>query len=364
MPAVEYLPPSPTLLISRWQRTGPIIALLLLSPVISEVLYGATRISVIFVLIPEILTWGCGALIIRESVRRWNKGWPSMLLLGLALAVAEEWVIQQTSIAPLVGLAKHAYGRVWGVNWVYFLWALGYESVWVVLVPVQLTERLFPARREQPWLRTRGVVIASLVFVVGGCMAWYGWTQRARVMIFHMPPYSPPTLYLVAAVVVIVLLVLAAYTIPAGPSRHSEVSPNAAPSPLLLGMIVTALGSAWAAFVLLGFGCLPAVPYSLALAAGLAWCSLTLFLMQRWTSSSNWGDTHRFALVFGGILGCMLGGFAVFKVGGALRIDWIGKAILNVAAVAWLIMIGRTIVGRTIVGRTIDGAPRITESSR
>jgi|SRR5580658_154962 hypothetical protein len=371
MPPVEYAPPltAPALPISRWQRTGPIVALLLLSPIISEVLYGATRISVIFVLIPEILTWGCAALIIRESVRRWNKGWQSMLLLGLALAVAEEWVIQQTSIAPLVGLAKHAYGRVWGVNWVYSLWALGYESVWVVLVPVHLTELLFPARRDQPWLRTRGLVIASLVFVVGACMAWYGWTQRARVMIFHMPPYSPPPLYLAAAVAVIVLLILAAYTAPSvhlrhSEVRHSEVIPNAAPSPQLVGMIVTALGSGWAAFVLLGFGSLPGVPYSLALGAGLAWCGLTLFLMRRWTSSSDWGDAHRFALVFGGILGCMLGGFAVFKIGGALRIDWIGKAILNVAAVAWLIMIGRTIVGRTIVGRTIDGAPRITESSR
>ena len=371
MPPVECAPPStaPALPISRWQRAGPVVALLLLSPVISEVLYGATRISVIFVLVPEILTWGCGALIIRESVRRWNRGWPSMLLLGLALAVAEEWVIQQTSIAPLVGLAKHAYGRVWGINWVYFLWALGYESVWVVLVPVQLTELLFPSRREQPWLRTRGLVIASLVFVLGACMAWYGWTQRARVMIFHMPPYSPPPRYLAAALAVFVLLILAAYAMPSAHSRHNEVSPNAAPSPVLLGMIVTVLGSAWAAFVLLGFGSVPAVPFSLALAAGLAWCGLTLFLMRRWTSSSNWGDTHRFALVFGGILGCMLGGFAVFQLGGALRIDWIGKAILNAAAVAWLIMVGRTMAGRTMVGRTMadrtfDSARRVTESSR
>jgi len=361
MPIVEYAsPPTATMLpISRWQRTGPIVALLLLSPVISEVLYGATRISVIFVLVPEILTWGCGALLIRECVRRWNKGWPSMLLLGLSLAVAEEWVIQQTSIAPMVGLAQHAYGRVWGVNWVYFLWALGYESVWVVLLPVQLTELLFPARREQPWLRTRGLVIATLVFVVGACMAWYGWTQRARVLIFHMPPYSPPPLYLAGAIAVIVLLILAAYTLPQARRGNSQVGSSTAPSPVLAGSVVTALGSAWAAFVLLGFGSLPAIPFLLALAAGVAWCGLTLFLMRRWTSSSNWGDTHRFALVFGGILGCMLGGFAVFKVGGALRIDWIGKAILNVAAVAWLITIGRT-----VAGRTVNSAKRVTESSR
>ncbi len=343
MPTLEYSSAPATTIFpdSRWQRTGPIISLLLLSPVISEVLYGATRISVIFVLVPETLTWGCGALLIRECVRRWRKGWPSMLLMGLALAVAEEWVIQQTSIAPLVGLAQHAYGRVWGVNWVYLLWALGYESVWVVLVPVQLTELLFPSRREQVWLRTRGFVIAGVVFVVGAAMAWYGWTQRARVIIFHMPPYSPPPLYLAAGVGVIVLLGLGAYAMPPSRSKDNDV----APSSLLVGLTVTGLGAPWAAFVLMGFGSLPTVPFQFALAAGLAWCGLTLFLMLRWTSRAEWNDWHRFALTFGGILGCMLGGFVVFRIGGALRIDWIGKTVLNVAAIAWLAAVGRTIHG-------------------
>jgi hypothetical protein len=32
----------------------------------------------------------------------------------------------------------------------------------------------------------------------------------------------------------------------------------------------------------------------------------------------------------------MLGGFVVFKVAGALRIDWIGKSVLNAAATMWL----------------------------
>lgn len=331
---------------TRWQRFGPVVALLLLSPVISEVLYGATRVSVIFVLIPEIMTWGCGALLIRESVRRWHRGWQSMLLLGLALAVAEEFVIQQTSIAPLVGLAQHAYGRVWGVNWVYLLWALGYESVWVVLVPAQLTELLFPARRQQQWLRTRGFAIASVVFVVGAFMAWYGWTQRARIMIFHMPPYSPPRLYLAFAVAVFLLLVFAAHALP---PRHESV-PNSysAPRPWLVGLVVCVLGSPWAAFVLMGFGSLPNVPFARALAGGVAWGGLTLVLIRRWTSGPTWGDAHRFALVFGGMFACMLGGFVVFKVGGALRIDWIGKAVLNVAVVAWLISVGRAVKRREI----------------
>jgi len=339
----EHFSAAPILQTSRWQRIGPIVSLLLLAPVISEVLYGATRVSVIFVLIPEILTWGCGALLIRECVRRWRKSWQSMLLLGLALAVAEEWVIQQTSIAPLIGLAQHAYGRVWGVNWVYFVWALGYESVWVVLIPVQLTELLFTVRREHLWLRTRGFVIVSIVFVLGACMAWYGWTQRARIMVFHMPPYTPPPLYLLTGVGVILLLILGAYAMPSGRTRDDHAASYSAPPPWLVGLILFALGFPWGAFVLLGFGVFPGMPFSMVLAGALAWAALTLFLMWRWTASPGWNDVHRYALVACGIMACMLGGFAVFKVGGALRVDWIGKAILNGAATAWLFSFRRKV---------------------
>jgi hypothetical protein len=348
LPVGRTLPAAPTLQISRWQHMGPIVALLLLAPLISEVLYGATRVSVIFVLIPEILTWGCGTLLIRECVRRWHKGWQSMLLLGLAMAVAEECVIQQTSIAPLVGLAQHAYGRVWGVNWVYFLWALGYESVWVVLVPVQLVELIFPARRKGLWLRTRGFVIVSIVFILGACMAWYGWTQRARVMVFHMPPYSPPPLYILTGVGIILLLVISAYKLPSGrpPDDHAPTQ-HLAPPPWIVATVVCGLGAPWGAFVLLGFGTLPAVPFSLVLAGGISWVCFTLFLVQRWTSSLDWVDEHRFALVLGGVLACILGGFVVFKVGGALRIDWIGKIVLNGVGIAWLLSLWRNLERRT-----------------
>jgi hypothetical protein len=321
---------------SRGRRIGPVAALLLLAPVISEVLSGFTRVSVIFVLIPEIMTWGCGALLIRECVRRWGKGWPSMLLMGLALATAEEWVIQQTSIAPLAGLALHTYGRVWGVNWVYFLWALGYESVWVVVVPVQLTELLFPDRRARCWLRAPGFAVTCSVFALGAFVAWYGWTQRARVKIFHMPPYSPPALYILGAMGAIALLILLARALPCR-APDSQAAPRGAPPPWLVGLTITVLGSPWTAFVLLAFGWLPGIPFPIALLGGLLWCALTLLLIRRWTCSHDWGHAHRFAVVFGGVLACVIGGFATFKVGGASRIDWIGKTAIDAAAVVCLI---------------------------
>jgi hypothetical protein len=235
-------------------------------------------------------------------------------------------------------LGEHAYGRAAGVNWVYFLWALGFESVWVVLIPVQLAELLFPAQREQLWLRRRGFIVVSSAFALGACIAWYGWTQRARVKIFHMMPYSPPRFYILIGVGAIVLLVLGAHSLPSGLPRRSRGNSHAAPSPWVVGLILGAMGFVWAIFFLLGWGTgsLPKVPVGVALAGGLGWAILAFCLVWRWISSFDWGDTHRLALVLGGVTAWMLGGFVVFKVAGALRIDWIGKGVLNAAAAIWL----------------------------
>ena len=99
--------------------------------------------------------------------RRRGKGWLAILLLGIAVAIAEECLIQQTSLAPLVGVPPdQVYGRAYGVNWVYFLWAAGYESLWTVVLPIQLVELIFPERREERWVGVTGLAVAAAAFVV------------------------------------------------------------------------------------------------------------------------------------------------------------------------------------------------------
>src|SRR5579875_3363052 len=195
-------------------RIAPAFTLLVLAPIIAEVLSGATRLSAIFALIPEIMVWGCGALIIRETVRRRRLGWNSLFLMGLALSIAEEFLIQQTSLAPLPWLGSApAYGRAWGVNWIYFLFMLGYESVWVVLVPVQLTELLFREGKTQPWIRKPGLIVASCVFLLGSFGARYAWIKRVRPMIFHVPEYHPAVVTTLSGALAIIILVVAALSV-------------------------------------------------------------------------------------------------------------------------------------------------------
>ena len=322
---------------------GAVVTLLLLAPIVSEVLYGATRISVIFVLIPQIAIWGCGALLIREAVRRWRRGWVGLLLLGVALAVAEECIIQQTSLAPMVGLAGREYGRVLGRQLGLLPLALGYESVWVVVLPVRLAELIFPSRRDEPWVGRRGLILAGLAFLLGSFVAWYSWTQVARTQVFHMPEYRPPARVCpprdrgdrapgggrlrpvdVAA---------------GGRTRSGPVGPGS----LAGGAGAFLFGLPWSVLVLLAYGAVPAVPFGIDPDRRRRLGRAVLFLFTRWTSSPTWDDRHRFAVVCGGVVACMAGGFVIFAVGGAMPVDWIGKAVLNVIAVLWLARLGRSL---------------------
>ena len=104
---------------SVFRRMAPAFTLALLAPLLAEILPGATRFSAIFVFPIEICVWGIGTVLIREIVRRKGLGWPSLLLLALALSVAEECLIQQTSLAPvIIQLKGEVYARAFGVNYV------------------------------------------------------------------------------------------------------------------------------------------------------------------------------------------------------------------------------------------------------
>jgi hypothetical protein len=319
------------------RHLGPAFALIVLAPLIGEVLSGSTRISFIFAFVPEMMVWGCGALIIRESVRRWNGGWTSVLLLGLALSVAEEFVIQQTSVAPLPGPAISAsYGRFWGVNWIYFLFMLAYESVWIVLVPIQVTELIFAKRRNERWLSNRGLVVAGLVFAIGSFMAWYAWIKRARPIVFHAPNYIVPYETILAGVLAIVLLALMAYAV-RRVGQTAQLESRMAPPVWMVGSAALVLGFPWYRLMTLIFGLRSLTPFWIPVIAGVSWAAFGYLLIRYWSSSAGWGDLHRWALTFGAVLVCMAAGFLGSKAWP--RVDLVGKWVLNVIAVfgfVWL----------------------------
>jgi hypothetical protein len=319
------------------RRIGPALALMFLSPLIAEVLPGATRISSIFVFPIEVCIWGGGALLIREAARRFNLGWLHILFLALALALLEEFIVQQTSLAPMVVqiVPGEPFARAFGVNYVYLLWALGYEATFVVLVPIMLTELIFRSRRAEPWLRLPGSIVVGVIFI-GACFpAWYSWTQIARPLVFKVPVYHPPGVTISIGLFLIVLMILSAI----GPGRFRFYATREALSPLppwLLAVCGFIAAAIWYCLVLLAFGIRPAFPPAIAMVTGLAVAAATIYLLPRFAAHPAWSDAHRMAIAFGTIVGAMTVSFAGF-VYATLPLDLYGKIVLDVLALAGLI---------------------------
>lgn len=314
----------------------PAILLMLFAPLLTEVLPGATRFGSIFVFPIEVTVWGGGALLIRDAVRRWNLGWFNMLLLALCLSIAEEFLIQQTSVAPMVLRLKGVtYARYFGVNYVYLLWALIYETVFVVFAPVYLVELIFPQKRDQVWMNKAGFCVVIFFFLAGAFLAWFSWTQIARPKVFHVPPYNPSLLKVVlAATTIAVLLYLAL-----GPLKNKLWRPAqilTPPHSVILGIV----GALWATIlfgmVLLAFGQFPDFPPGVAVAAGIILATSAVYVVPRWTNSEAWNSLHAYALIFGTTVGAWAIGFVGFL--GSEPNDLYFKIITNVIALGLMLL--------------------------
>jgi hypothetical protein len=327
-----------------WEQAAPAVLMMILAPTFTELLLGGTRLSTLIafppVLLMEILVWGGGAVLLRALTRKLKLGWNSLLLFALALAVAEEFVIQQTSLAPLVIQLKGVeWGRAGGVNYVYALWALVYEAAWVVLFPTLVAEAVFPDRRDETWLSKPMAGVLSILFVLGATMAWFAWTHIARVKTFHLAIYNPSRVELSAAIMVIASLFVCGITFPPSFGRAwRPVGP--APVALLGGL----WGILWFLLVVLAFGMAPRLSAPAVFAAGAVVLLLIVLVLPRWMAHPAWTQRHAYFLFAGTLSGAMLASFLGFR--GAAREDIVFKVVSNAAAWLLMVLLGRRMAMR------------------
>ncbi|HXB95672.1 MAG TPA: hypothetical protein VNU70_10950 [Puia sp.] len=317
---------------------APAFTLIVMAPLLTEVLPGATRFSSLFVFPVEMCVWGIAALLIRETLRRYNLGWPSMILMGLALAVAEECLIQQTSLAPMVLRIKgQTYARAYGVNYVYFLWALVYEPAFTVMLAISVVEMIYPSRKQMQWIRPAALFLLLPLLLLGSLLAWFSWTQIARVKVFHQPSYHAPVAAILLSIAAIVALVLAAFRI-----KQPVSKPLTPLSPSLLGFF----GGLWAILlygvVLLGFGADPDFPEWIAVTGTIVLLVIIpLATLPRMAAHPVWNTKHQFSLTCGTIIGSMAAGQLGFI--GTTGPDLYFKVITNLIALVLLILLGMRI---------------------
>ena len=324
----------------------PALTLMIVAPAVAELMSGATRLSSAFVFPLEMLVWGSGAVFARYFVRKFRLGWFNLVLLALALAMAEELLIQQTSFASLVVQIQHQeYGRVAvlgsGFNYVYFVWALLYEAILVVCVPVAIVELMFPERRDSGWLNIWGMIPMILLFVPASFAAWYGWNIVARQKVFHLEPYHlPQTLAVISAAVIAATLLIAV-----GPTRRliaGHARPMTPPHPVFLFILSIAAMAVIFVIEVLAFGLKPDLHPAIPVVAGIVLGLLCIRLVPAWQASPKWSTWHTIALSYGaawGMWGLMFDGF-----GGGL--DLYGKIGLDIFGVVVMIAIAAFALGK------------------
>ena len=317
----------------------PALALFFVAPLVAEFLLGNLPIKLLPALVLLAPMYGGGALLIRELVRRSGRGWPSILLLGMAYAILEEAYATQSLFNPNylklnLGLLAPAYIPSLGIGAWWTLWMLMVHGIWSISTPIALIEACVPHRAQTPWLGRVGLSLVALVFLLGAAaMTLMGFKQD------HFMASKPQ---FAAAAMVIILLIALAFKVPLA---RQNVHPHPAPSAWLLGILSLAFASAamlvpkdW------GWGAVAAL---LALIFGM------LLVIAAWARKGSMGLAHQLALGAGAALAYGWHAFLQHPAVGALDVSVrIGNAVFLAGAIA---LIGFAIkrIGRANPGGTV-----------
>lgn len=323
---------------TTWRQAAPILVLVLLAPVLAELLMGVVRLTNLWLLVPEMLVYGTAAVAIRYLARSRGRGWRTMLLLGIAFAIALETLILQTSLTPqFFPAGTNSFGWVNGVQWIYLFAIVGYEAVYAIVLPIKLTELIFPKRRNDLWFGRRGFYITLVIFLLSSVGVWLLWS-RVGVTRYGPSTYQIPPFYYLIALLVIGVLVAGTLLLRI-PARNAA-SKHRAWSPWLIGPIAFVFGLVW--FVLIAFAFLDAsklggLPVPAPLVFGVIWGALVILFISYQTKGRGWDDSRRFAVIFGAMLASMLGGVAVVVT--AAPIDKLGKLVFDLIAVGLFLVL-------------------------
>jgi hypothetical protein len=267
-------------------------------------------------------------VLIREAVRRAGRGWPSILVLGLAYGVFEEAFTTQSLFNPdylklNLRLLEPAYVPALGIGAWWTIYVLTLQTVWSIATSIALVEAVVPEREKTPWLGKPGLTVAAILFALGAA--------ASLAFTLHADPYIAPASQLIGGAVAVVALVALAFRLP---RASAPVATGPVP-----GAWVVGVGALVAASVFLlipnawGWGAVAAYLILFAVVAGAVY---------EWSRRSQWSGHHRLALAAGAALAYAWHAFPQHPaVGGSGTADLVGNAIFAVAAVVLIAIAAR-----------------------
>ena len=96
---------------------------------------------------------------------KWQKGWATIILLGLAYAIIEEGLAAKSFFDPGwmdIGLLG-VYGRWLGVNWLWTTCLLIFHAVYSIALPILILQLLFPSLKNKRLLGKKGLAACFII---------------------------------------------------------------------------------------------------------------------------------------------------------------------------------------------------------
>lgn len=310
-------------------RRRAAIGLFFLAPLIGEFLLGNLPITMLWLLPMLAALYGAGALLIRETARHLSLGWSGILLLGLTYAIVEEAFVTGSLFNPnFLGMQLLDYGYIpaLGIGSWWTVFVLTLHTVWSTAVPIAMMEALTPSARRTPWLGWKGVLITTIIFLLG-CVATH---------LLQQPRFVASTGQYVGSALVAVALIGLALRQREGIIARGE--PGPVPTPRRTASIALLLASIFLILVNLSSW----LPAFLVVPAMLLVLVIAGVRLRRWSRRASWTTLHEVAFAGGLLMTYAWYGFVqVPSVGGVSPlVDALGNLILAIAAgmllsVAW-----------------------------
>jgi hypothetical protein len=272
-------------------KIPPVLALWFTAPIFGELLSGSTPLNEYlnpFIIVIFGMLYGSGAIIIREIILRWKKGWASLLLLGMAYGIYEEGLMVRSFFDPnWVDLDNLGiYGRVAGVNWVWAEHLTIFHALISIAASIALVEMLYHDKRAESWIGPRGMVWNMLAFAAS-------LTIGAL-----LNPYDAPDAWLGMCWLAIIGLALAAWRIPS-----TVITPRVVNVPRPRRFWWTGFLGTFGQFYLLYSTAENNNPPFIVTMILVAFYDLfILWLVVHWNGAGqSWDDRHKLALITGAL---------------------------------------------------------------
>jgi hypothetical protein len=271
------------------RRLAPVFTLFFLAPLVAEYLLGDLPIVLLPAIVAFAPMYGGGALLIREVTRRTGRGWPTMLVLGLAYGVLEEGLLTQSLFNPgylNLHLLQNGFIPALGIGATWTVYVVLIHVLWSIATPIALVEAASGPRGRQPWLGRRGLVVTTALFLLG-CGIFFAVSYGMSKHFLASPAQ------LISSAVIVAALVFVAFALPRGdrPGAHRDGS---VPQPSVVFAVAAVAG--------VTFMAITSVPVGIGVPVALATLAVMVVLVGHWSAHANWGPWHLFALAAAALL--------------------------------------------------------------